>query len=154
MKKLVALILAGGLILSGCQDIQRTAESPQTTKEEPSGNAFSALPRADVIESAGSGEIKNLDRFHTFLEHINGEEPDHIQIIRLTTEGDPISRDLQFDGTAFKSIMDSSRDKYGSGGVSEAVCSEITKRETAERIDYQLEGCENKEEIELLVVWK
>lgn len=154
MKRLVAFILAGSLILSGCQDNQENADSPQITEQEPSQNAFSTLPRADVIESESSGKLKNLERFQTFLEHTNEKEPDHIQIIQFTTEGDPISRNLQFDGTVFKSMVNSSRDAYGSGGISEAVCSEITKTETAERIDYQLESCEIQEVIDLLVVWK
>ena len=154
MKKLAALILTGGLILSGCQNIQGNEDSAQTTKQEPSENAFSALPASDVIESASSGELKNMNRFQTFLERANEKEPDHIQIVQFTTEGDPIFRDLQFDGTVFKSIVDRSRDSYGSGRVSEAVCSDITKTETAERIDYQLRGCEDQEEIDLLVVWK
>lgn len=154
MKRLVAFILTGGLILSGCQDSRVDQSSVQTIKQEPGENAFPALPTVDVIESASSGEVKNLDRFQIFLERANHKEPDHIQIIQFTSEGDPISRDLQFDGTVFKSIVNSSRDAYGSGGISEAVCSEITKTETDERIDYQLADCENTEEVDLLVVWK
>ncbi|RAZ81291.1 DUF4362 domain-containing protein [Planococcus halotolerans] len=154
MKRLAAMVLVGGLILSGCQDIQVNEDSSQTTKQEPSENGFSALPTEDVIESTTSGEIKNMSRFQTFLEHANEKEPDHIQIVQFTTEGDPISRDLQFDGTEFKSVLNSSRDRYGSGGISEAVCSDITTTETTERTDYLLEGCENTEEIDLLIVWK
>ncbi|QHJ69993.1 DUF4362 domain-containing protein [Planococcus halotolerans] len=154
MKRLAALILTGSLIVSGCRDVQVNEDSPQITVQEPGENAFSALPTEDVIESTTSGEIKNMSRFQTFLEHANEKEPDHIQIVQFTTEGDPISRDLQFDGTEFKSVLNSSRDRYGSGGISEAVCSDITTTETAERIDYQLEGCVNTEEINLLVVWK
>ncbi|MFC3212389.1 DUF4362 domain-containing protein [Planomicrobium okeanokoites] len=85
---------------------------------------------------------------------MNEQEPDHIQLIQFTSEGHPISRDVQFDGSEFKSIVNSSRDSYGSGGVSEVACSGISKSETDERIDYQLEGCENKKVVELLVIWK
>ncbi|MCM3609859.1 DUF4362 domain-containing protein [Planococcus sp. MERTA32b] len=154
MKRLASIILIGALFLSGCQDNRVNEDSPQITQPEPSENAFPPLPTADVIESGSSGEVKNLDRFQTFLEHADEKEPDYIQIIQFTTEGDPISRDLQFDGAVFKSTMNSSRDSYGSGGISEAVCSEIAKTETAERTDYQLEDCEDTEVIDLLVVWK
>ncbi|RLQ90048.1 DUF4362 domain-containing protein [Planomicrobium sp. Y74] len=154
MKRLAARVLVGGLVLSGCRDVQVNEYSSQTTKQEPSENAFSPLPRADVIESTSFGEIKNMKRFQTFLEHANEKEPDHIQIVQFTTEGDLISRDLQFDGSEYKSVLNSSRDRYGSGGISEVVCSEITTIETAERIDYLLDDCEDTEEIDLLVVWK
>lgn len=154
MKRLGALVLVGGLILAGCRNVQEVADFTPNIEQEQEPSAFSPLAIVDVIEIASSGEIKNMDRFQTFLEHAREQEPDHIQIVQFTTEGDPVSRDLQFNGTVFESIVDSSRDTYGSGGISEAVCSEVTMTETAETIDYRLDGCENKEEIDLLVVWK
>ena len=157
MKRLMMLVFLSGLILGGCQsgdDGQANPQPPKTIKQERAKSAFSPLPAADVIESGNSGEIKNLNRFNIFLEHVDAKEPDHIQIRHFTTEGDPISRDIQFDGSVFKSILDSSRDKYGSGGISETVCTELGKIETAERTDYQLEGCEDGEAAYLLVVEK
>ncbi|WP_372868619.1 DUF4362 domain-containing protein [Planomicrobium okeanokoites] len=155
MKWLAILILTGGWLLTGCQDIQEvTADIQPNTGQEPDRSAFSPLPQIDVIEVASSGEIKNENRFQTFLERVNEQEPDHIQLVQFTSEGDPISRDVQFDGSEFKSIVNSSRDSYGEGSVSEMACSGISKSETDDRIDYQLEGCGNKKVVELLVIWK
>lgn len=155
LKWVAILILTGGWLLAGCQDIQEeTADIQPNTGQELDRSAFSPLPQIDVIEVASSGEIKNRDRFQTFLERVNEQEPDHIQLIQFTSEGNPIFRDVQFDGSEFKSIVNSSRDSYGSGGVSEVACSGISKSETDERIDYQLEGCENNKVVELLVIWK
>lgn len=154
MKWFVLLILTGGLFLAGCQEVEEETDFRPNSKQEQNPDAFSPLTAIDVIESGSSGEIKNVNRFEKFLERVNDQEPDHIQLVQFTTEGDPITRDLQFDGVEFKSKVNSSKDAYGSGCISEAICTEITETETAERIDYQLEGCEMQEVLELLVVWK
>lgn len=157
MKQILVMTLFSCFILAGCQDgnnDQQITDSPQINKEEPVQGAFSLLPAAEVIESSSSGETKNINRFYAFLENTNEKEPDHIQIIQFTTEGDPVYQDIQFDGSVFTSTVNSSRDKYGSGGVRGTVCTDLTTAESAERIDYLLEGCENQEENLLLVVWK
>lgn len=156
MKKLPVLILISGLILAGCQagdDGQENTAAPQTTKQERGASAFAPLPAVDVIEVSSSGEAENLNRFYAFLENAEAEEPDHIQVRQFTTEGDPVTQDIQFDESEFKSILATSRDQYGSGGIAETVCDELTVTETAERTDYQLEGCENGQENYLLTVW-
>lgn len=157
MKQLLILALLGCLIMAGCQETnngREITESPQTKKQEHIGSALPILPQVDVVESANSGEIKNKARFIEFLENTNENKADHIQIIQVTTEGDPIKRGIQFDGSIFISTIDSSRDEYGTGGISETVCTELTTTDAAERIDYQLEGCEDEEERHLLAEWK
>ncbi|WP_033541799.1 DUF4362 domain-containing protein [Planococcus sp. CAU13] len=155
MKQLMVLLLVSGLILAGCQagEEQASPAPPKTTEQEPAKSAFSPLPAVDVIEVTSSGEAENLNRFYVFLESAEAKEPDHIQIRQFTTEGDPVTKDIKFDGSEFKSILDTSRDQYGPRGVAEAVCDELTVTETAERTDYQLEGCENNQENHLLTVW-
>ncbi|WP_203333585.1 DUF4362 domain-containing protein [Planococcus beigongshangi] len=149
MKRL--LILAISLLsLSGCGNGQTNTSAPQIKEQKQTEPAFSSLPADDVIEVASSSEIGNLNRFYKFLENIEAKEADHIQIRRFTTEGDPISRDIQFDGSVFQFIFNSSRDQYGA----EAVCDELTRTETVESTDYQLEGCESDQVNSLLTVWK
>lgn len=153
MKRL--LILAISLLsLSGCGNGQTNTSAPQIKEQKQTEPAFSSLPADDVIEVASSGEIGNLNRFHKFLENTDAKEADHIQIRQFTTEGDPISRDIHFDGSVFQSTFNSSRDQYGSGDISETVCAELTRTETVESTDYQLEACESDQVNSLLTVWK
>lgn len=153
MKKVLLLALLSCFILPGCNN-QPSPEPSQTNKPKHSQGVFVPLPATEVIESSNSGELKNIDRFNTFLENINEKEADHIQIIHFTTEGDPIYQDIQFDGTEFTSTVDNSRDKYGSGGITEKICTELKIEESDERKDYMLEGCEGQGEELLLVFWK
>lgn len=153
MKKLMILAVSV-LSLAGCDNGQTNTSAPQTNEEKQTDPAFSPLPADDVIEVASSGEIENLNRFHTFLENTDAKEVDHVQIRHFTTEGDPISWDIQFDGSVFQSILNSSRDQYGSGGIAEVVCDELIETKTAEGTEYLLVGCENGQENHLLTVWK
>lgn len=153
MKRL--LILAISLLsLSGCGKGQTNTSAPQIKEQKQTEPAFSSLPADDVIEVASSGEIGNLNRFYKFLENIEAKEADHIQIRQFTTEGNPISQDIQFDGSVFQSIFNSSRDQYGSGGIAEAVCDELIGTKTAEGTEYLLVGCENGQENHLLTFWE
>lgn len=157
MKPIIVLVLLSSIILTGCQDgnsNQPISESPQIKQQESDPNALSRLTEVDVIEVPNSDPIKNLERFYNFLEKFNQKEPDEIQIVSFTTEGDRIYQNVQFDGEVVNSIIDSSRDQYGSGGIRKAACTEMKIEESDERTDYLLEGCENQEEVLLLVVWK
>lgn len=157
MKPIIVLVLLSSLILTGCQDgtgNKPISESPQIKQQDSELNALSRLKEVDVIEVPNSDPIKNVGRFYNFLEKFNQKEPDEIQIVSITTEGDRIYQNVQFDGEVINSIIDSSRDKYGSGGIGKATCTEIDIEESDERTDYLLAGCEEQEEILLIVVWK
>ena len=88
------------------------------------------------------GEIKNIERFEEFLSNIKKGQKDNIRVIRYTVEGDPILRDLEYDGKTIKTTNDTRRDQYGQGSINSTTCTSIEENETTERT-YVLEGCEN-----------
>lgn len=150
MKKIIGFLLPCCLLVSGCQDEEPNAK----IQGQQQVNHLSETPSAEnVVTSSNSGEIENIDRFYVFLDNVTNQKADSLRVVSYTTEGDPIFQDLGYDGETIVSIVDSSRDSYGSGGVTENVCTEINKEESAERIDYLLEGCKDAEEILVLVLW-
>ncbi|WP_186763782.1 DUF4362 domain-containing protein [Planomicrobium sp. CPCC 101079] len=101
------------------------------------------------------GELTNEERFTAFLKNVTLEKKDRINIISFTTEGDPIGNELIFDGSMIKLVVDSTKDQFGSGKVTEIMCKTIKEAESAEQIDYVLEGCnEGDGDIIVLAKWK
>ncbi|MGI2326695.1 DUF4362 domain-containing protein [Planococcus sp. YIM B11945] len=133
MKKHWVLVLFSCLVLVGCQ------------------NDHASFPAADTITTA-TLEIENVDRFYSFLENFTEKDPDHINIISYTTEGDPIYRNLQYDGKVIHFRVDRSKDKHSSEKVTETVCTELRNEESDKRVDYLLGNCEDQSQDTVLVV--
>lgn len=98
------------------------------------------------------GKITNLTRFEEFFESVQQSKKDTVRIIAYTTEGDPIIKDVQFNGSTIKYTLDTTRDGYGQQEVITANCKSIEKLETEETTEYQIAGCKNETDGILLVV--
>lgn len=136
MKKHWGLILFSCLVLLGCQ------------------NDYASFPAVDTITERNLGEVENLDRFQAFLENFTHKQADHILIQTYTTEGDPIYLELQYDGNTIHFTRDWTEDNYGSFEVTETICTELRKEESAKRLDYLLGNCEDQSQDTVLVVQK
>lgn len=117
------------LLLSGCNSIGMLH-----------GKLPEYIPKnTDIVDT--HGKVENMDRLEEFVNHVDNERKDQVRVVRYTVEGDPILRDIEYDGTAFKTTIDSRRDEYGNGNVTSTTCTAITKIDTTESTDYVLEGC-------------
>lgn len=55
----------------------------------------------------------NTDRLTKFVDNVDKDIKDRVNIVRYTTEGDPIITQLYFDGKDIQVSTDNSKDKYG-----------------------------------------
>ena len=157
MNRKAGLAFLSCFLLFGCQaenETQEVEELNQIETPEIAAEGSPSFAEADTIENRNLGQSENLERFQKFLTHVNQKEADLIRIVSYTTEGDAIYQDLHFDGKAIISTIDSTRDQYGPGAVTETSCMALRTEESAESVDYYLEGCENQEENFLLTVEK
>ncbi|MCD5322212.1 MULTISPECIES: DUF4362 domain-containing protein [Pontibacillus] len=136
-------------ILSGCQSNGFEGTQDTTNSDAPE---YVQSPE-DIVDS--HRDMTNVETFYAFIEHVNEGGEDEIRVVRYTTEGDPILHDLKYDGDVIHSTIDSRRDAYGAGSVSEATCKSIDVDESKERTDYDLTGCDGESaQRSILVVWK
>ncbi len=130
-------------MLTACGD-----ENPHS-QETSSPSPFTPSEQ-DVVNEHGN--ITNLTRFEDFFTSVQQSKKDAVRIIAYTTEGDPIIKDVQFNGSTIKYTLDTTRDGYGQQEVTITNCKSIEKIETDETTKYQIAGCENETDGTLLVV--
>ncbi|MFS1512708.1 DUF4362 domain-containing protein [Chengkuizengella sp. SCS-71B] len=102
--------------------------------------------------------MTNIDIFMRFIENLGQGIKDEIKIVRYTEEGDPILRDIEFDGENIITTIDTTRDRFGKGQVSTFICKTIKVEEIEELNQYKhylLNDC-NQEYIDtsILVIQK
>ncbi|WP_214783373.1 DUF4362 domain-containing protein [Bacillus sp. ISL-45] len=147
MKRFRFLILLI-FVLTGCQPEEQAI--PEEAADLPEPPEYIQAPD-DIVDM--HGDITNLERFYTFVEHVEQGEKDKIRIVNYTTEGAPMLHDLEFDGTEIHSIYDSTRDGYGTGSIEEVTCKGVTVVKRESRTDYVLEECSNqKQDVIVLVI--
>ncbi|GAA0494006.1 hypothetical protein GCM10008986_20650 [Salinibacillus aidingensis] len=136
------------VLMAGCQNTENLPNTNQKEDNIPNYNPSSE----DIVDM--HGDIENIDRFKKFINNVEAGQKDSIRVIRYTTEGDPVLRNLEYDGEAIISTSDTRRDKYGKGSINTATCESIEVNETTERTDYLLDDCENIIDHTILVIWK
>lgn len=129
-------------VISACQ------ESKPTLSEEEFLTYTQKVE--DIVDM--HGDIENIERFYQFIENIENNNADEIRVVSYTTEGDPIIRDLSFDGEVIEATLDSRRDKYGPGSLDTTTCQSIEAEETVERTDYLLTDCKQPSIDKLILV--
>jgi hypothetical protein len=133
------------MLVGGCEEPGYQAEI------EVGKKAGDYKPKeTDIVNTHGN--VENLGRFEEFYENVRNGKEENIRIVFYTEEGDPILHDIRFDGTVFKSVMDTRRDKFGQGKVHTFTCTNIeyTNGEMAENV-YRLVDCGN--DPEAIILW-
>lgn len=74
-------------------------------------NYDKAVKNGDVV--MGAGRLANVDKFHSFIKHVENRQPDKIRITAYSKEGYPGIFDLDFDGSIIKCTTDNTRDLCG-----------------------------------------
>lgn len=84
-----------------------------------------ALENGDVVDIHGS--ITNIEKLDRFMENFNANGTDQLRIVRYTIEGDAILYDLSTKEGNLTLRIDTTRDKYGKGAISDFELTEILK---------------------------
>lgn len=138
-----AFILVFSLVfLFGCDDDISDEEGLIDNDYTPSSD--------DVIDR--QDEIINLDIFEKFVKNVNEGKQDKIRIVKYTTEGDPILKDLEYDSENIVITKDTTWDQYGDGNITITSCESINESKTKEGKEYVLSGCDNSDENIVLTV--
>nr|WP_154984630.1 DUF4362 domain-containing protein [Paenibacillus xylanexedens] len=150
MGKYFIMLCLATVLVTGCSsnDPQQTVDpvekrSPFPAIVEPH-NGEQAEESGDVVFLLG--EMRNRDKWESFMQNVKKNQPDHVRVTMYTIEGDPIIHELIYDGTLFQSTYDATRDTYGSREeIMTNTCNglELTKVERGESV-YVLTNCEKQ----------
>jgi hypothetical protein len=128
---IISVLLIGGLF--GC-----STSKPYSFKE--------TINKGDVVFIDPT--YSNIEKFDRFLTNLGSRKPDSIRITGYTDEGDPIFRDLKFDGEIISYTYDNSNDKFGGRdkGRRTDTCAKISSEETAQGQKlYKVSGCKKND---------
>ena len=137
------------LIISGCNDVQKSTDIYMY----PNGSAPHYISSLEDIQYINN-ELINKERFFDFLNNVKEGKEDCIRVVRRTTEGDQLIRDLEYDGEILKSTTDLRMWNPGPVSIITTTCTSIEADETFEGTDYVLQGCEHLVDNSILVVKK
>lgn len=100
-----------------------------------------AVKRGDVVYQS---EVDNFERFEQFLKKLSDKKEDSIRVTGYTHEGDPIFKDLQFDGKVIQYTYDYSNGEFAGNdkGIEKDVCTKITEKDTEQGdVEFLISGC-------------
>lgn len=97
-----------------------------------------AIDNGDVIIGQ---ETYHLEYLIDFIENIKQEQSDQVRVVHYTVEGDPVIRELWYDGNVIRYTLDPTRDTFARPIVINKVCSgmgfDITETyEDGELLDF------------------
>lgn len=75
-------------------------------------NYDKSVDNKDTITYSFSG-TENDERLQKFIDNVDEGKTDRINLVRYTTEGDPIITQLYFNGEDIEIALDNSKDKFG-----------------------------------------
>lgn len=77
------------------------------------------MPQEQGYYVIGDQSQENLSILSAFISQVNSGEDASIRAVQYTVEGDAILTAIDYDGTVFKVVQDSTRDQFGQGMVTE-----------------------------------
>lgn len=142
--------MKGGLfaaIAIGSAAVLASCSASDSFKVTPSGayGLSEAIARGDIVLA---DKTYHFDRFERFRLNVAGHAEDRIRITSYTDEGDPVYKDLRFDGTSIHYSYDNSNDEYGGSGrgIRTDECAGIAlEKDSNGASSYVLQGCKNND---------
>ncbi|MCA1012487.1 DUF4362 domain-containing protein [Halobacillus halophilus] len=151
------------LLLTGCAESteegadrskdQENVKTEQEDKETDSKDEKSAESSADTNtkepeDKAVEKPVEIIEELDDFIQNVQQGTIDEVNIVRRTTEGDPIFIDLSFNGEEINYKHDNRRDKLGNGQITTKTCQSIDKEEQDGTLAYQL-TCGHERSVEV-----
>ncbi|GED17043.1 DUF4362 domain-containing protein [Aneurinibacillus migulanus] len=155
MRKIVVFLIA--IVLISCKHEQSPTNNWSSTKQQDeTGYPLEmAMRSGDVV--GVHGQVFNLEKLEVFMLNVQKKKDSNVKIVQYTIEGDPIFRELDYEGGRIHIVIDNAADKFtGTGkGKSKVTCSQIKKETSREKAEtrYFLDGC-NGESVEVLSTYK
>ena len=117
------------------EDTDRLRELIRLLDYEPE----QAVANGDIVNV--HGKLTGLDEWTKFVEQVKSGTPGEAHLVDYTIEGDPIFRDLLFDGQVIQYTYDNSMDNFGSPERKIGFCKNLDR--DGER--YTLSKCDGDE---------
>lgn len=77
------------------------------------------MPQEQGYYVIGDQSDENMGILREFISQVNAGKAASIRAVQYTVEGDAILTAVEYDGTLFRVVQDSTRDEFGSGMVTE-----------------------------------
>ncbi len=143
LKFLFYFILVFSLASCNTQGIENgsptaNGESPSTGKESPELNV-KGVGDVDVLNTHGS--IDGIERMQRFYEDMKSGVSSDLRIVFYTIEGDPIVKDLKYNGESLEVKIDNTRDAYGSGEIQTINCGKLIEEVNPTNTSYIATDC-------------
>jgi len=104
------------------------------------GELSAAPPYAYPLELAlENGDVvnhRNIDKLDRFVEDSKSKGTDRVRIVVYTIEGDAVLYDLIKENGKLGLIIDNTRDKFGSGEITEYELIEVYKETIEDKVLY------------------
>ncbi|WP_226036600.1 DUF4362 domain-containing protein [Aquibacillus saliphilus] len=97
----------------------------------------------DVDVTNMHGRIQGWDKMEAFYENMQKGIASDLRVVHYTTEGDPMVTDLTYAGESLEIMHDTSRDAFGSGGISTNDCGNLIKETNYTNTSYIAIDCNN-----------
>ncbi|MGG3744715.1 DUF4362 domain-containing protein [Paenibacillus chibensis] len=137
MKKLIFFMVSVSVLgsLWGCShhDDESSAKSKAYSFDK-------AISKGDVVYLS---KVYNVEKFDRFLANLESKKADRIRITGYTDEGDPIYKDLKYNGEEISYSYDNSNDAFGgsNNGIRTDRCANVTSEDVQDGTQYTLSGC-------------
>lgn len=135
-----AIAIGSAAVLASCS-------ASGSYKIKPSGayGLSVAIARGDIVMA---DKTYHFDRFERFRLNVAVRAEDRIRITGYTDEGNPVYKDLWFDGTSIQYTYDNSNDEYGGSGraIRTDECAGIAlEKDSNGASSYILQGCQKND---------
>ena len=135
------------ILLASCNTEVNENGSPNDNREPQStgkGNSklfVKGVGDVDVLNTHGG--IDGIERMQRFYEDVKSGVASDLRIVFYTIEGDPIVKDLKFNGESLEVKIDNTRDAYGSGEVQTINCSQLIEEMNPTNTSYIATDCKD-----------
>jgi hypothetical protein len=111
----------------------------QTTGKESTKPYVKDVGKVDVLNTHGG--IEGIEKMQRFYEDMKSGVPSDLRIVFYTIEGDPIVKDLNYNGKSLEVKYDTTRDAYGSGGIHTINCGKLVEELNPTNTSYIATDC-------------
>jgi hypothetical protein len=112
---------------------------PQSAVKENPKPFVKGVGDVDVLNTHGG--IEGIERMQRFYEDTKSGVASDLRIVFYTIEGDPIVKDLKYDGESLEVKIDSTRDEFGSGEIQTISCGQLIEEVNPTNTSYIATDC-------------
>ncbi|MFS0687837.1 DUF4362 domain-containing protein [Sporosarcina sp. 179-K 8C2 HS] len=115
-------------------------EETVATSKDNAKPSVKGVRNVDVVNTHGS--IEGLERMQNFYHNVQNGISSELRIVQYTEEGDPMVKDLTYNGDSLQVQYDTTRDNFGNGRISKINCSNMIEEVNPTNTSYIATDCD------------